>query len=247
MNNLHPHRKKSLLYLVALLFMLAVSIISGLLSRGIDQNSQYGTFLSKLIALPAIYLIIFTIPFGIYVVKYWRAKSNASNIPTVEPDTSLHEIRVQYTTNLFAKLSGMFISKVGVLSWNNANKTISLKTENKDAAITVFESQFNAVQKFESNINMVTIKLNGKSYTVTPFSGGMAALSAAGAIEGDQLATIAVGAMQFDSAGIPGLAEALRQENVAVTYTSVTGAIEKGFVVGYVLAIAVLIFALSIN
>ena len=243
MENIHPHRKKALLYLGAALSIVATCVVAGLVSTNYDQKSKIGNVLGFLIVITAIYAFIFTVPFLIYAFKYWRAKSEPSQQQPEITDNQTHSISVQYTTSVFAKLTGLLISKVGTLEWNIATKSITLKKEGGNGDV-VFETRFENIKKFESNINMITVYVRGIGYTCAPFNPTMNAATGSGVILGDQLPAIVLGGVQFHDAGMPELAAALKQQNVRVLYTSVTGAVEKGFDVGFVVAIVLLIFVL---
>jgi hypothetical protein len=231
-NAVHPRRTRALLYIAALTLLLLTLFGAGLGANNFDQSSRTYKALSTMSGGALLSLLIFTIPFILYAIKYWRLTYKPVTLPPA--DTQSHSVVIKFTQRILPRAIGFFFEGKGTLSWVNSDKVLRLVEGNGDREQTVFEVPFAQIEKFTVTFNMVDITVNGKRYTCTPSSALITASAAVGAARGSQLATIALGANAFQKAGVPELAERLRQAGVEVIYTDIRRSVEVGFVASFI-------------
>lgn len=230
MNNTHPRRIRSILYLVILVVLSASFFGAGLGANKFNQSSRDYKALSAFSGLCLVLFIIYVIPFLFYAVKDWLLKATEPIIPPPSPmDTEMHSVDVRFSANPSSKFLRL-LNNVGTLSWNNSSKVIKLTSGSGENVTTVFEIPYQQVEKFEASLSLVIIRVNGKSYrcvSARVARGGFQAWN--GATAGPAIA-IAAGTYIFSQAGIPELAGCLKSEGVSVVYTNLKHSIELGFV-----------------
>jgi hypothetical protein len=232
MQPLHPHRRRALIYFSMPILLIALCVIAGVSGAHVsDQKSHAAGVLNTLSGDSLLLAVIFIIPFFIYGVKFWRANFVSSELPPA--DAQLHSLSVQFSTGFFAKIFGNVFSPRGVLTWVNTDKVLKLAKGSGGDTTSVFEVPFGDVQKFEVDLNMIRLRVGGKSYTCSAYSKAVVASTVIGALDDSQLSTLALGKSLVDRAGTPELVKRLHLEGVRVAYTNVKKSIERGFDWGF--------------
>lgn len=234
MDATHPRRLRALVYFCLPVLLIILCCAAGLTgARMPDQSSHAAHVLGTVSGSSLIMIVIFTVPFLVYAVKYWRLKTDA--VTLLPADTTPHDLAVQYSTSFFAKFFGsIFSGHRGTLKWVNSDGTLKLTSGDKESATQIFVSPFSDIEKFEVDLNMMLIKVGGKTYACFAYSNAIATSEAIGmSTTTGQAATIVLGTVAFQKAGIPELAERLRQAGVNVVYVNLKRSIEYGFDWGF--------------
>jgi hypothetical protein len=239
MTPIHPGRRRALIYIGLLLMLLIVGRGSIIGTEKLNQSSFAYKMLLVMGISSIVLLVIFIVPFIVFAVKYWRFKQPGGPLPPA--DAQQHNLSVRISIGFFNLITGTNAT----LSWMNSDKVIKLVSSGKDQTTTLFEVPYRDVQRFDVDLNTLSIWVSGKTYTCIPWSGGIAATIGANAASHDAAvgaAAFAAQAWDIHAAGIPELADRLRTEGVDVRY----GAISKKFEHGFDWAFGVLFVGLTL-
>lgn len=243
MNNLHPFRTRSILYLCTLVGLIAVCVIPGIAANSYKQGTRTYTGLATLSGITLVLFLIYLIPFLIYATRYWKLKTEQVTLPPA--DNQLHTVNVRYSTSILAVFFNHVFSPHGTLNWVNGEGIIRLVKSNDQAASPVFETHYQDIQQFSLDINMMKLKVNGKKYNIVPYSAATGASTLLGELMGNQMATMALEAGIFRQAGAFELSERLRVVGVKVTSTNFKKSVEHGFVYSFAIFMAATIILVA--
>jgi len=226
MQAIHPDRKKTFAYLIVVGLIIAFIVTSTIIGNSKPASSSLHNKLTGMAGGTIGLLVLFSAPFVSFMVKHWQFKRPGAGLPA--PDDATHRLPVQFSTHFLARFFGTIFGTRGSLEWVNDERIVRLVTGEGDQIKTIFETSFDTIQRFDVNLNLLSIKVADKTYCCAPDKAA-GPPTATGATGDDQPATVATETLQIQSAGIPELAERLRLEGVKVSYTAITKAFELSF------------------
>ncbi len=244
MKTIYPDRKKAYFYIFTPIILFIISRLASVLAGNYNEGTHYQDIFIAISVLTLLISILFVVPFLVLGAKSWFYKIN--NEPLSPAEDKYNILKIQYSTSLFARIVGNTYSNHGIFKWNNRSKILRLDTATDGTESMVFKASYADIEKIRIDLNTITVKVSGATYTIQPYSSAIDRATYFGYGIASQAEAIGLGAASIALNGIPELAERLKIEGVKVIYSKPTQAIEKGIISAFIIAIVAMILIVMI-